>query len=90
MGVSKQIILTSFILVNECSEGTWIFICLIIKISSRKWWKQKHGTEYRLLSSDQFNHLHTNFLFYHNQYFVTLKAEVRIHILLSTSCKIIR
>lgn len=24
MGVSKQIILTSFILVNECSEGTWI------------------------------------------------------------------
>lgn len=43
-----------------------------------------------ILSSDQFHHLHTNFLFYHNQYFVTLKAEVRIHILLSTSCKIKR
>lgn len=81
MGVSKQIILTSFILVNECSEGTWIFICLIIKISSRKCWKQKQWTENtsRILSSDEFHQLFTNYLSYHNRYFVTLKAEVRIH-----------
>lgn len=33
------------------SLGTKVFTCMIIKISSEKWWKQKLGTEYSKMSS---------------------------------------
>ena len=43
-GVLKQIIWTFFILVDKRSLSTKVF--MIIKISSKKWWRQKLGTEF--------------------------------------------